>query len=67
MAFEVPDDVHVLQDELDNPEFENAGRVHDWRNHVPEEVKEQWDQLSVDAKRVAYLTAYNEAEREEWD
>lgn len=65
MSFTLPNDVPL--DELDNPEFENAGRVHDWRNHVPEEVKEQWDQLSLDAKQVAYLAAYNEAENEEWD
>jgi len=65
LIFQLRDD--VLSAELENPEFENAGRVHDWRNHVPEEVKEQWDQLSVDARKVAYLTAYHEAEEEEWD
>jgi hypothetical protein len=65
MAFELPDD--ILLADLETPEFDNAGRVHDWRNHVPEEVKEQWDQLSVEARKVAYLAAYNEAEREEWD
>lgn len=57
----------VLLAELENPEFENAGRVHDWRNHVLDEVKEQWAQLSFDARKVAYLTACNEADNEEWD
>jgi hypothetical protein len=65
MPFELPDD--ILLADLENPEFDNAGRVHDWRNHVPDEVKEQWGQQSTDAKKVAYLKAYNEAEREEWD
>jgi hypothetical protein len=35
MLFELPDDIPST--DLDAPEFENAGRVHDWRNHVPEE------------------------------
>jgi hypothetical protein len=52
---------------IDNPEFEKAGKVMDWRNHVPAELKEHWDELSGDAKAVAFSMAQSLAEMEEWE
>jgi hypothetical protein len=52
---------------LDKPEFENAGRVHDWRNHVPDDIKEVWGQLSYEAKFIAAYVADEAAGKEEWD
>ena len=49
------------------PKFELAISVHDWRNHVPDEVKEAWSRLSQEAKEVAYIAANTEADAEEWD
>lgn len=30
-----------------NPDWENARRVHDWRNHVPVDVQEAWATFTV--------------------
>ena len=48
-------------------DFEHAGRVHEWRNYVPREVRAIWHELSDDARGVAYLIAEEAAGREEWD
>lgn len=50
-----------------NPEWENAGRVNDWRNYIPEKLQEIWNDLSCDAKIIAYYMADEMAGREEWD
>lgn len=65
MAFQIPQNVPL--EELENPDFENAGRVHDWRNHIDEEVKQQWDRLTLEERAIAYLSAENDADNEEWD
>ena len=54
-------------DWLVNPDFENAGRVHDWRNHVGEHVKAIWATLSDHARRAIALDADQRADAEEWD
>lgn len=42
-------------------------RVHDWRNYIPEEMRDRWLLLSPDARVVAYVLAAEWASREEWD
>lgn len=49
------------------PTWDQAGRVHDWRNHIPEEIRGCWGQLSPDARIVAYAFARRLAADEEWD
>jgi len=46
---------------------ESPERVHDWRNHVPDEVIRMWDELSIDAKMVVKLMADDLAQAEEWE
>jgi hypothetical protein len=52
---------------LDNPEFEKAGRVHDWRNYVPEEFQDAWPHLTEREKKIIVIMAQSQADREEWD
>lgn len=52
---------------LENPEFENADKVHDWRNHVPQKLVEDWELLGDEARAVAFYMAELQADREEWD
>lgn len=52
---------------LENPKFEEAGKVHDWRNHVPEEFEKEWDNLTLREKQIIHFMAEKEADREEWD
>ena len=54
-------------DFLDNPEFENAGKVHDWRNYIFEELKFIWPELSRENKMIAFMHAAYDADNEEWD
>ena len=49
------------------PKWDEAGRVHDWRNHVPEEIKILWDALTWEAREVAFFMACQEADMEVWD
>ena len=50
-----------------DPKWEDAGKTHDWRNHVQGDVEDAWDSLSDDAKAVAILTAIDAAHAEEWE
>jgi len=52
---------------LTDPQWERAGKVHDWRNHIPETVRNVWDAMSLDARVVSYVFAREAAQSEEWD
>jgi hypothetical protein len=52
---------------LESPEFDMAGKCHDWRNHVPGLVRELWGELPVEARFVAWYMGKIQADREEWD
>lgn len=50
-----------------NVEWEKAGCVHDWRNYVPEVLREGWMFLSPTERAVAAMVARDVAQQEEWD
>lgn len=43
------------------------GRVHDWRNHVPDEIVEVWGELPPIARAAVYFIAARSAGAENWD
>lgn len=47
--------------------FEEAGRVHDWRNHVHWLAIEFWGQLDEASRLLIYLQAHEDASNERWD
>lgn len=50
-----------------NPDWENAGRVHDWRNYIDDDLRAIWDTFS-DAQKIAIAkSAQRQADNEEWD
>ncbi len=49
------------------PEFENAGRVHDWRNHIIDSMIEIWDELSIETRACLIIVAKKESSDEEWE
>lgn len=51
----------------DAPRWDGAGRVHDWRNHVPEEVKKLWPTFSEIQRKALYDWANDLASAEEWE
>lgn len=50
-----------------DPEFDKARKVHDWRNHIPEEIKTVWPTLTDREKQLLIYTADIEASAEQWD
>lgn len=52
---------------MENPKWEETGKVHDWRNYIDDAVVEQWDQLDMTARLALYINAAQEAQSEEWD
>ena len=55
--------------EIDNPEWEKYkhDRVHNWRNHVLEEHKELWNELSLETRTAIYFMAEEQAGDEHWE
>jgi len=53
--------------DLNNPKFEDATRVHDWRNHVLYQFTEDWENLTDREKKIIYIIAEDSANDEVWD
>ncbi len=49
------------------PQWDEAGRVHDWRNHVPEAVQAIWTTFTAEQRAALVDWAEGLADREEWD
>jgi hypothetical protein len=64
MALEMVD---YLKEQALNPEWDRAGRVHDWRNYISERVKELWDTFSDEQKLALVEQADEHASNEHWD
>lgn len=52
---------------LADPDASPPSRVHDWRNHLPEIVAENWAALATEARLVAFIAAAQLAHAEQWD
>ncbi len=51
----------------ESPRWIEAGKVHEWKNHVPGMVRTIWHTFSISQKMVL-AEAYNElASNEEWE
>ena len=53
--------------DIDNPKWEEAGKVHDWRNYVGERTKAIWHTFTQEQRRAIALDADDSASNEEWD
>ncbi len=52
---------------INEPHFENAGKVHDWRNYVPCEWQKRWDDFTERERIIISVMAEIQADKEEWD
>jgi hypothetical protein len=66
MTDETDDNEQARQTAL-NPEWDKAGRVHDWRNYVPPPVRTMWGAFTEIQKIEIVNWAENLASCEEWD
>lgn len=49
------------------PDWNEGGRVHNWRNYVNEDLRFIWDTFSNTQKTIIGKNAQEAADREEWD
>ena len=57
----------LLPDDYKNPKWEEAKRVHDWRNYIDDEVRAIWDAFTDEQKAALAAQADASAAAEEWD
>lgn len=53
--------------DVNNPKFEQVGKVHDWRNYVPYEWQKNWDNFTDREKQIIAVMAEMQADAEVWD
>lgn len=49
------------------PKWDTAGRVHEWKNYISDEVRAMWDTFTDAQKQALARQADKITEREEWD
>lgn len=64
MALKITD---YLKEQALDPKWDEAGRVHDWRNHVGENVKAIWHTFTDEQKLALAEDADERASNEHWD
>jgi hypothetical protein len=52
---------------LDDPKWESRRRYNEWRNHVPQDIMDNWKSLTSESRVVVYLMAQEAANRADWD
>ncbi len=53
--------------DLNNPKFNEVAKVHDWRNYVPYDWQNNWNELTEREKKIIAVMAETQADNEEWD
>lgn len=56
-----------LPDGWREPDWNEGGKVHNWRTYIPEALQRRWLSLSEETRTVAAAMAQEQAGREEWD
>jgi hypothetical protein len=52
---------------VNDPQFENTGRVHDWRNYILDPVADRWHEFDLASRVAMYAMAEYRAGCEEWE
>lgn len=53
--------------DIENPDFKNTSKVHDWRNYVPYDWQKNWEQFTERERQIIAVMAQSKADKEEWD
>lgn len=53
--------------EIENPDFSNIDKCHDWKNYIPDKLTQRWNEISTETRVVAFLLAEEQASNEEWE
>ncbi len=57
---------YLITADPEDPQWAAAGRVHDWRNHVSEELRTIWGTFTPEQRRVLAMDAEDRAGNENW-
>lgn len=52
---------------IEDPQFNKSRKCHDWRNYVPDKIRDIWGALSNEARIMVFITAEKQANLEDWD
>ena len=52
---------------VEEPDFDSASRVHDWRNYIPHTLRDVWHKLERESHEVLFIIACEMADKEEWE
>lgn len=47
--------------------FDSPNKAHDWRNHVPEAIRDIWDNLTERERRLVMIACERAANNESWN
>ena len=53
--------------DIDNPDWKNISKVHDWKNYVPYDWQENWQDFTERERKIIAVMAQSQADKEEWD
>lgn len=57
---------HYAMHKFNECDFEKASKVHDWKNHVPEELIPVWNDLTERERKIIFIMAESSATAEIW-
>lgn len=57
----------IAPSDWENPQWDAADRVHDWKNYAGEWLRETWHSLSDEQKKAVAASLDDAASAEEWD
>jgi hypothetical protein len=60
-------EAYIRGGDLDDPGFDKAGRIHDWRNYVGEHVRARWETIPIELRAAIAADAQTLADREDWE
>jgi len=50
-----------------NPIWDKGGRIHNWHNHIHEEIQLIWETFTEEQRRILATCAEEDASNEEWE
>lgn len=53
--------------ELEKPDWKNARKVHEWKNHIPDYIKAAWDTFDHRHHELLFRWADEMASNERWE
>ena len=56
-----------VPDDLREPDWNAAGRIHDWRNHISDNVRAMWHTFTPVQRNALFEQASDNASNEEWE